>query len=158
MTERKDGPGRFVAAAKRLGLEVALTENAASTRTAEEAAAACSCAVGQIVKSLVFKGRKSGTPYMLLVSGDNRVNQKDVAAQIGEPLDRPDAGFVRDLTGFAIGGIPPLGHDTPLATFMDEDLFRFEAIWAAAGSPNAVFPTAPAELEKACRAKRIKVT
>ena len=158
MTERKDGPGRFVAAAKRLGLEVALTEHAASTRTAEEAAAACSCAVGQIVKSLVFKGRKSGTPYMLLVSGDNRVNQKDVAAQIGEPLDRPDAGFVRDLTGFAIGGIPPLGHDTPLATFMDEDLFRFEAIWAAAGSPNAVFPTAPAELEKACRAKRIKVT
>ena len=158
MTERKDGPSRFVAAAKRLGLEVALTEHAASTRTAEEAAAACGCAVGQIVKSLVFKGRKSGTPYMLLVSGDNRVNQKDVAEQIGEPLDRPDADYVRDLTGFAIGGIPPLGHDTPLATFMDEDLFRFEAIWAAAGSPNAVFPATPAALETACRAKRIKVT
>lgn len=158
MTERKDGPGRFVAAARRLGLDVVLTEHAASTRSSEEAAAACGCAVGQIVKSLVFKGRKSGTPYMLLVSGDNRVNQKDVAAQIGEPLDRPGADYVRELTGFAIGGIPPLCHDTPLATFMDEDLFRFEAIWAAAGSPNAVFPTSPAALEKACRAKRIKVT
>lgn len=157
MTERKDGPGRFVAAAKRLGLEVALTEHAQSTRTAEEAAAACGCTVGQIVKSLVFKGRKSAKPYMLLVSGDNRVDQKGVAAQIGEPLDRPDADFVRDLTGFAIGGIPPLGHDTPLATFMDEDLFRHAAIWAAAGSPNAVFPTSPGELEKACGAKRIKV-
>jgi len=157
MMERKDGPGRFVAAAKRLGLEVALTEHTQSTRTAEEAAAACGCTVGQIVKSLVFKGRKSGTPYMLLVSGDNRVDQKGVAAQIGEPLDRPDADFVRDLTGFAIGGIPPLGHDKPLATFMDEDLFRHTAIWAAAGSPNAVFPTAPAALEKAAGARRIKV-
>jgi prolyl-tRNA editing enzyme YbaK/EbsC (Cys-tRNA(Pro) deacylase) len=158
MTERKDGPGRFVAAAKRLGLEVQLTEHTQTTRTADEAAKACGCAVGQIVKSLVFKGRTSGKPYMLLVSGDNRVNQKDVAAQIGEPLDRPDADYVRDLTGFAIGGIPPLGHDTAMATFMDEDLFRFAAIWAAAGSPNAVFPTSPAELEKACAAKRIKVT
>src|SRR5450631_3962 len=123
MTERKDGPGRFVAAAKRLGLEVQLTEHTQTTRTADEAAKACGCAVGQIVKSLVFKGRTSGKPYMLLVSGDNRVNQKDVAAQIGEPLDRPDADYVRDLTGFAIGGIPPLGHETPMATFMDEDLF-----------------------------------
>jgi len=158
MTERKNGPGRFVLAARRLGVAVALTEHAQSTRTAEEAAAACGCAVGQIVKSLVFKGRKSGTPYMLLVSGDNRVDQKGVATQIGEPLDRPDADFVRDLTGFAIGGIPPFGHDTPLATFMDEDLFRHAEIWAAAGSPNAVFPTAPGALEKACGAKRIKVT
>ena len=158
MTERRDGPGRFVAAAGRLGLTVELKEHEQSTRTAEEAAAACGCAVGQIVKSLVFKGRKSGKPYMLLVSGDNRVDQKGVAAQIGEPLDRPDADFVRELTGFAIGGIPPFGHDTPLATFMDEDLFRHAAIWAAAGSPNAVFPTSPVELERACGATRIKVT
>ena len=157
MGERKDGPGRFVAAAKRLGLEVTLKVFTESTRTAEEAAAACGCAVGQIVKSLVFKGKKSGTPYMLLVSGANRVDQKGVAAAIGEPLDRPDADFVRDLTGFAIGGIPPMGHDTPMATYMDEDLFQFEAIWAAAGSPNAVFPTTPVGLEAAAKAKRIKV-
>ena len=157
MTERKDGPGRFVAAAGKLGLVVELKEFADSTRTAEEAAAACGCAVGQIVKSLVFKGRKSGKPYLLLVSGDNRVDQKSVAGQIGEPLDRPDADFVRELTGFAIGGIPPLGHDTPLATFMVEDLFKHATLWAAAGSPNAVFPTTAMALEKACAAKRIKV-
>jgi len=157
MTERKDGPGRFVAAAARLGLAVELKEFADSTRTAEEAAAACGCAVGQIVKSLVFKGRRSGKPYLLLVSGDNRVDQKGVAAHIGEPLDRPDADFVREITGFAIGGIPPLGHDKPLETYMDEDLFKHAAIWAAAGSPNAVFPTTPAALEAASSAKRIKV-
>lgn len=158
MNERKDGPGRFLGAAERLGLTVELKEFAESTRTAEEAAAACGCMVGQIVKSLVFKGQKSGKPYMLLVSGSNRVDQKRVAGHIGEPLDRPNADFVRELTGYAIGGIPPLGHDTPLATFMDEDLFKYASIWAAAGSPNAVFPTEPAVLEAAAKATRIKVT
>ena len=157
MSERKDGPGRFVAAAAKLGVTAEIKEFAESTRTAEEAAAACGCAVGQIVKSLVFKGRKSGRPYMLLVSGANRVDQKGVAGQIGEPLDRPDADFVRDLTGFAIGGIPPLGHDAPLATYIDEDLFKFETVWAAAGSPNACFPTTPQALEAAAKAKRVKV-
>ena len=158
MTERKDGPGRFAAAAAQLGLAITLKEHAQSTRTAEEAAAACGCAVGQIVKSLVFKGRKSGAPYMLLVSGGNKVDQKGVASHIGEPLDRPGADFVRDLTGFAIGGIPPLGHDTPLASFMDEDLFGFATLWAAAGSPNAVFEITPLALEAASKARRIKVT
>ena len=158
MTERKDGPGRFMVAAKALGLDVVLTEFAQSTRTAEEAAAACGCAVGQIVKSLVFKGRKSGTPYLLLVAGDNRVDQKGVASLIGEALDRPDADFVRELTGFAIGGIPPLGHDTALATFMDEDLFGHAQVWAAAGSPNAVFATTPDRLLMASKARRIAMT
>jgi prolyl-tRNA editing enzyme YbaK/EbsC (Cys-tRNA(Pro) deacylase) len=157
MEDRKDGPGRFLAAARRLGHEVTLKEFAESTRTAEDAAAACGCSVGQIVKSLVFKGRKTGKPYMLLVSGDNRVDQKGVAAQLGESLDRPDAEFVRALTGFAIGGIPPFGHDTPLETYMDEDLFLYEGIWAAAGSPNAVFPTIAQQLQKATGAIRIKV-
>jgi prolyl-tRNA editing enzyme YbaK/EbsC (Cys-tRNA(Pro) deacylase) len=158
MSERKDGPGRFVAAAAKLGVTVELKEFSESTRTAEEAAAACGCAVGQIVKSLIFKGRKSGASYVLLVSGANRVDQKGVAATIGEALDRPDADHVRGLTGFAIGGIPPFGHDTALATFIDEDLWTYETIWAAAGSPNAVFPTTAAELERAAGAKRIKVT
>ncbi len=158
MSERKDGPGRFVAAAARVGVTVALKEFAESTRTAEEAAAACGCAVGQIVKSLIFQGRKSGKSYVLLVSGANRVDQKGVATVIGEALDRPDADHVRTQTGFAIGGIPPFGHDTALATFIDQDLFKYDAIWAAAGSPNAVFPTTPAELERAAGARRIKVT
>ncbi len=157
LSERKDGPGRFVKAAKALGLDVELKEFSESTRTAEEAAAACGCAVGQIVKSLVFKGKRTGTPYLLLVSGANRVDQKGVAAVIGETLDRPDGQLVRDLTGFAIGGIPPLGHDTPLQTFIDEDLLQYDRIWAAAGSPNAVFPTAPKDLQRAAKAKVIKV-
>ena len=83
------------------------------TRTAEEAAAACGVTVGQIVKSLVFLGADSGKPYLLLVSGSNRVNEKGVAAHLGEKLKRPDADAVRALTGYAIGGIPPFGHDTP---------------------------------------------
>jgi prolyl-tRNA editing enzyme YbaK/EbsC (Cys-tRNA(Pro) deacylase) len=157
MSERKDGPGRFQKAARALGLEVELKEFAESTRTAEEAAAACGCEVAQIVKSLVFKGKRSGAPCLLLVSGANRVDQKGVAAIIGEPLDRPDGQFVRDLTGFAIGGIPPFGHDTPLRTYMDEDLMQYERIWAAAGSPNAVFPTEPKALRAAAKAEVIRV-
>ena len=111
-----------------------------STRTAEEAAAACGCSVGQIVKSLVFRGAQSGKPYLLLVSGANRVDEKAVAAHLGEALKRPDADYVRGVTGFAIGGIPPLGHDTPLATFMDETLLTYDTVWAAAGTADAVFP------------------
>ncbi|MCL4766041.1 MAG: YbaK/EbsC family protein [Hyphomicrobiaceae bacterium] len=117
-----------------------------STRTAEEAAAACGCAVGQIVKSLVFRGKESGRPYLLLVSGGNRVNEKAVARIVGEPLQRPDAQYVRDVTGFAIGGIPPVGHDTRLATYMDRDLLGYVTVWAAAGTPECVFPVAPADL------------
>ena len=127
------------------------------TRTAEEAAAACGATVGEIVKSLVFKGKKSGTPLMFLVSGVNRVDQKGVAAQVGEPLDRPDGQFVRDLTGFAIGGIPPFGHDTPLKSYIDEDLLLFANVWAAAGSPNSVFPVTPAELQRLTHATPIRV-
>ena len=158
MTERKDGPARFVEAALRLGLSIDLKQFAQSTRTAQEAAAACGCGVGQIVKSLVFRGRQSGTPYLLLVSGSNRVDQKGVASQIGEPLDRPDADYVRDLTGFAIGGIPPFGHDTALKTYIDADLSLYSEVWAAAGSPNTVFAIKPDDLESAVKAQRIRVT
>jgi len=128
-----------------------------TTRTAEEAAAACGCAIGQIVKSLIFRGGRSGRPYLLLVSGANRVDEKGVAAAIGEPLRRPDAQYVRDVTGFAIGGIPPLGHDTPLATFLDRTLLDYDVVWAAAGTPDAVFPIAPAKLAEATAATIIAV-
>jgi prolyl-tRNA editing enzyme YbaK/EbsC (Cys-tRNA(Pro) deacylase) len=140
-----------------LGLDIAVREMAGQTRTAQEAAAACGVTVGQIVKSLVFTGATSGKPYLLLVSGDNRVNEKGVARHLGETLKRPDADAVRALTGFAIGGIPPFGHDTPLATYMDRDLLRYDAIWAAAGTPRAVFRTGPGKLQEAAKATVIDV-
>ena len=141
-----------------LGLDVAVAEMAQPTRTAEEAAAACGVTVGQIVKSLVFLGAMSGKPYLLLVSGANRVNEKGVAAHLGEKLTRPEADAVRALTGYAIGGIPPFGHDTPLATYMDRDLLQYDLIWAAAGTPKAVFRTEPARLRDATQAIVIDVT
>jgi len=146
MDELKDAARRVQDRARALGLDIAVRQMPASTRTAQEAADACQCGVGQIVKSLVFKGRTSGKPYLLLVSGSNRVNEKGVASALGEPITRPDAQFVRDITGFAIGGIPPLGHDTPLATFFDRDLLQYDVVWAAAGTPHAVFSVSPAAL------------
>lgn len=148
---------RFRDAASALGLDVEVHELAESSRTAEEAAAACGCAVGQIVKSLVFKGADSERPILLLVSGANRVDQKGVAKQIGEALVRPDAQFVRDVTGYAIGGIPPLGHKQALTTYIDEELLDHDTIWAAAGTPNSVFPTTGAALREAASAKVIGV-
>ena len=94
---------------------------------------------------------------LLLVSGANRVNEKAVAQHIGEALRRPDAQYVRDITGFAIGGIPPLGHAAPLSTFMDEALLSHEQVWAAAGTPDAVFPIAPQQLAEAAGARIVPV-
>lgn len=146
MNALKPAPRRVQEAADRLGLAVRVVEMAQSTRTAEEAASACGCAVGQIIKSLVFRGKESGKPVLLLVSGSNRVDQKGVAASIGEALDRPDAAFVREVTGFAIGGTPPFGHAPPLATWIDRDLLQYPTVWAAAGSPEAVFEVDPRRL------------
>ena len=95
---------------------------------------------------IVLTGATSGKPYLLLVSGSNRVNETAVAAHLGEELKRPDGRAVRDLTGYAIGGIPPFGHAMPLATYMDSDLLQYDVIWAAAGTPKAVFRTAPERL------------
>ncbi|MCK5275370.1 MAG: YbaK/EbsC family protein [Alphaproteobacteria bacterium] len=117
-----------------------------STRTAAEAAAAIGCEVAQIAKSLVFRARASGRPVLVIASGANRVDEKAVAALIGEKIGRADAGFVRAATGFAIGGVPPVGHDKPIETFIDEDILAFDAIWAAAGTPFAVFRLDPHSL------------
>ena len=117
-----------------------------STRTAPEAAAAVGCEVGAIVKSLVMRGVESGDPVLALVSGSNRADEALVAAAVGEAIERPDATYVRDVTGYSIGGIPPIGHPTPVRTVLDEDLLRFETVWAAAGNPHAVFPIAPQAL------------
>ena len=148
---------RVQAAAERLGLAIAVREMPGSTRTAEEAAAACGCDVAQIVKSLVFAGRDSGRPYLLLVSGKNRVDEARVAAVVGEPLTRPNADAVRAWTGYAIGGIPPFGHDAKLPTFVDEDLLAYEVVWAAAGTPFAVFSVAPHALAQAVGGRVIAI-
>jgi prolyl-tRNA editing enzyme YbaK/EbsC (Cys-tRNA(Pro) deacylase) len=144
-------------AADRLGLAVTIREMPDSTRTAAEAAAACGCTVGQIIKSLIFKGKESERPYLFLVSGNNRVNEKTVAETIGEAIVRPDANFVRAATGFAIGGIPPFGHMVKLATYFDRDLLQYETVWAAAGTPRAVFAVDPGRLLTAVKAEVIRV-
>ena len=158
MPELKPASKRVQEAAAAAGLSIDIVTHAQSTRTAEEAATACGCAVSQIVKSLVFQGKTSGAPILLLVSGANRVNEKGVAATIGEALKRPDAAYVRDVTGYAIGGIPPIGHATPMKTFIDRDLLQHPTVWAAAGTPESVFHVAPEALAAAAGASIIKMT
>ena len=117
-----------------------------TTRTSQDAADAIGCQVEQIAKSIVFKGRDSGKAVLVIASGANRVNEKKLAEYIAEPVKKPDADFVREHTGYAIGGIPPVGHIKRITTYIDEDLMALEEIWGAAGSPNAVFPLTPDEL------------
>ena len=126
----------------------------ASTRTAEEAAAQCGCAVGQIVKSLVFQGERSGRLYLFLVSGAQSARSgQGGGACIGEPLARADPRRIRDETGFAIGGVAPIGHQVAIAAFADDALLRYDRVWAAAGAHDAVFAAEPAALIKAAGAK-----
>lgn len=131
-----------------LGYDGQVVEMAASTRTAVEAAQAAGCEVGQIVKSLVFMLEPAHEPVLALVSGSNRVHEKHLGRLLGGTLARPDANYVHEVSGFAIGGVPPVGHKTPMKTYLDEDLLQYETIWAAAGTPNAVFPINPQALLK----------
>ncbi|MFO1121273.1 MAG: YbaK/EbsC family protein [Hyphomicrobiales bacterium] len=139
-------------AARDAGLDATISIMPASTRTAEEAAAACRCDVAQIVKSLIFRGKTSGKAILLLVSGRNRVDTARMAATVGEGLERPDASFVREATGYAIGGIPPIGHDAPMATYIDTDLLAFPLVYAAAGTPTAIMALDPRALSRAAAA------
>jgi prolyl-tRNA editing enzyme YbaK/EbsC (Cys-tRNA(Pro) deacylase) len=129
-----------------------------TTRSAAEAAAAVGCSVEQIVKSLVFRGAETGRPLLVVAGGANRVDEATVAALVGEPVERPDADFVRARTGFSIGGVPPLGHAEELEVLVDEDLLREPEVWAAAGTPFAVFRLDPADLERMTggRVSRVK--
>lgn len=149
---------RFAKAAAVAGIVVNIVVHDQSSRTAVEAAAACECDVAQIVKSLVFRGASSGEPLLLLVSGANRVNEAGVAELIGEMLERPDADFVRDVTGFAIGGVPPLGSAQPIKTYIDADLIALDLVWAAAGTPNSVFACDPQELARVASAETLSMT
>ncbi|GAB4500651.1 MAG: YbaK/EbsC family protein [Anaerolineales bacterium] len=131
-----------------LGYTGQVIEHAESTRTAQEAADRAGCALGQITKSLIFRGKTSGKGILVLTSGANRVDEKRIAAYAGEPIQRADPEFVRAATGYAIGGVPPVGHAAPLETYLDEDLMQYATIWAAAGTPNAIFELTPAELQR----------
>jgi prolyl-tRNA editing enzyme YbaK/EbsC (Cys-tRNA(Pro) deacylase) len=128
-----------------LGKRFEVLEFDASTRTAEDAAAAIGCSVAQIAKSLVFRAQGGG-PVLVVASGAHRVDEKRIAALVGEPISRADADFVRETTGYSIGGVPPVGHSTPPVALIDEALMAFGEIWAAAGTPNAVFRLTPTDL------------
>jgi len=132
---------------KSLGYGYKVIEFQETTRTSADAAERVGCEVGQIVKSLVFRGHNSGKAVLVLTSGANRVDVIKLTEIIGEPIDRADPEFVRSVTGFAIGGIPPIGHATKIESYIDEDLQNYNILWAAAGTPNAVFELASQDLE-----------
>jgi prolyl-tRNA editing enzyme YbaK/EbsC (Cys-tRNA(Pro) deacylase) len=139
------------------GLEVTLRTFPEGTRTAQDAAAAIGVQVGQIVKSLVF-ATDAGDPVLVLASGANRVDERRVGELLGVAIGRADAALVREATGYAIGGVPPVGHATPMPTVVDEDLLAFDEVWAAAGTPRDVFAIAPADLVRASEGRVAAVT
>jgi prolyl-tRNA editing enzyme YbaK/EbsC (Cys-tRNA(Pro) deacylase) len=138
---------RFQEHLRQRGFAHQVVELPASTRTAKEAAEAVGCQPGQIVKSLVFKAVHSQTPLLVLASGPNRVDEQRLSELAGEPIEKADADFVRQRTGFAVGGVPPLGHKESVTTFVDETLLQYETLWAAAGTPRAVFQLTPGDLQ-----------
>jgi prolyl-tRNA editing enzyme YbaK/EbsC (Cys-tRNA(Pro) deacylase) len=137
---------RVQEALRAAGLSNEVRELPDSTRSSAEAAAALGCSVAQIAKSVVFRSG-SGRPVLVVASGANRVDERKVEALLGDRLLRADAGYVRERTGFAIGGVPPIAHATPPHVFLDEELFAFDRVYAAAGTPFAIFALTPAELE-----------
>jgi len=140
-----------------LGYNYVVIEHTESTRTAQEAADRAGCELGQIVKSLIFRGKTSGKPILVLTSGANRVDEKLISEYTGESIGRADVDFVRTVTGFAIGGVPPIGHHQQMETYLDEDLQQFTVIWAAAGTPNAIFELTSSDLQKMTNGKIVKV-
>jgi len=141
-----------------LGMSLQVVELPSSTRTAVEAAQAVGCQVGQIVKSLVFRATQSDRPVLVVASGANRVNEARLGAVLGEPIGKADADYVRQRTGFAIGGVPPLAHAEALQIFIDQDLLQYGEIWAAAGTPHAVFCLTPAQLVTMTGGSLIQIT
>ena len=144
-------------ALRALGYRFHIIEHAESMRTAQEAADRAGCELGQIVKSMIFKGKDSGKPILVLTSGANRVDENRISEYAGEAIGRADADFVRSVTGFAIGGVPPVGHPQKIETYFDEDFLQYETIWAAAGNPNAIFELPTEALQKITDAKVVRV-
>ena len=141
-----------------IGLQLEVVELPASTRTSQEAAEAVGCQVGQIAKSIVFQTLISHRPILVIASGPNRINEKVIAELTGEDIGKADADFVRQRTGFIIGGVPPIGHEQHLVTYIDRDLLPYPEIWAAAGTPHAVFHLKPEDLVKMTSGLVIQVT
>ncbi|MEK6221635.1 MAG: YbaK/EbsC family protein [Chloroflexota bacterium] len=138
------------------GFNFKIFEFSETTRTSEDAAKAAGCELGQIAKSLVFRGKKSNQPVMVIASGVNRVDEKAIKAVLGEKIGRADADYVREHTGFAIGGVPAVAHVKPIRIFIDEDLMKWDEIWSAAGTPHAIYPLTPAQLVEMTNAEVIR--
>ena len=153
---RTNAIDRFIAEAEASGLDVEVQRYPDGTRTAADAAAAVGCEIDQIVKSLVFMA--DVRPILILCSGARRVDEEKLAEYIGTEIRIAGASEVRAATGYAIGGTPPLGHTVPLKTVVDPHLMEFEEIWAAAGTPDSVFPIQPKELVKATSGAVVAVT
>ncbi len=130
---------RVEAALHQLGMPADIVEFATSTRSSVEAAAAIGCDVAQIAKSIVFRGKRSDACIVVIASGADRIDEKRLQTELGEAVGRADADFVRDRTGFAIGGVAPVGHDGAVTVLVDRALWALDPIWAAAGTPNTVF-------------------
>lgn len=128
------------------GVDAAILEMPGETRTAQQAAEAAGCALDQIVKSIIFRGEATGHIVLFLTAGGNRVSPARASAVAGQTLGKADADLVRAETGFAIGGVAPVGHIVPVPTFLDPRLLDFATVWAAAGTPRHIFPIAPALL------------
>ncbi|MEZ5770120.1 prolyl-tRNA editing enzyme YbaK/EbsC (Cys-tRNA(Pro) deacylase) [Defluviimonas denitrificans] len=149
---------RVKAAIEAAGLETEILEMTEGTRTAEDAARAARCEVDQIMKSIIFRGEESGHVVLFLTAGGNRVSAEKASAVAGQPLGKADADLIRAETGFAIGGVAPLGHLTPIRSYYDPRLLDFDVVWAAAGTPRHVFAAAPAALLAATGAERADFT
>ena len=144
MDQRLSAPNRVRAALAAAGVAARVDEFASSTRTAQDAANAVGTSVGQIVKSLVFLAGEA--PVLALVSGANQLDPARLAELTGVAIGKADAEVVRQATGYAIGGVPPIGFPAPIPTFIDRDLLQYDVVWAAAGTPRHVFPIAPVDL------------
>jgi prolyl-tRNA editing enzyme YbaK/EbsC (Cys-tRNA(Pro) deacylase) len=139
-----------------LGPEFQVLEFEGSTRTSQEAAAAIGCTVAEIAKSLIFRSAE-GRAVLVIASGVNRVDETKVQALLGQSIGRADANFVRERTGYAIGGVPPVGHASTPIVLIDRALERFAYVWAAAGTPNAVFRIAPTDLVRLTQGRVVDV-
>jgi prolyl-tRNA editing enzyme YbaK/EbsC (Cys-tRNA(Pro) deacylase) len=153
--QRSDSVERVAEALRGLGVSSPIVAVPESTRTAAEAAAVVGCSVAQIAKSIVLRAKHSDSAVVVVTSGVNRVDERALAVLLGEPVGKADADFVRAKTGFAIGGVAPIAHLEPVRLFFDEALLEFETVWAAAGSPFAIFGIAPQELLRITGARRI---
>lgn len=147
LTALPDGVQRVAAALQEKGHPHAPRMLDNSARTAQEAADALGIAVGQIAKSIIFRRKSDDAAVLVVTSGDRRVDEKKVEAHVGK-VGRADADFVKSRTGFSIGGVSPVAHATPPVTLIDQDLLRFDVVWAAAGHPNGVFPLHPSDLQR----------